>query len=158
MHYLGAGWQIQIDIVIYSICNKMHTPIIVIAVLITSNKCSSIWLHDNSTSRLDESKSMKIMVGKLTISLFRLLLLLLLVFMVSEQLKIYIENNDVSSLSYKKFKHHHQDSYPTFSICVVLYDGVLFEKALTNSSKPYWNFIREIRYSFYSLLCNIVNI
>ena len=82
------------------------------------------------------------MVGKLTILLFRLLLLLLLVFMVSEQLKIYIENNDVSSLSYKKFKHHHQDSYPTFSICVVLYDGVLFEKALKNSSKSYWNFIR----------------
>ena len=74
----------------------------------------------------------------------KILILLLMLFapMVSEQLKIYIDNHDVSSLLYKKFKGHHQDTYPTFSICVVLYDGALFEESLRNSSKPYWNFIR----------------
>ena len=62
--------------------------------------------------------------------------------MVSEQLKIYINNDDVSSLLYKNYQHHQQDVYPTFSVCIVLYDGILFQQALGNLSKPYWNFIR----------------
>ena len=81
-------------------------------------------------------------ITKITIILFKLILFILLVFMVYEQLKIYISNDDVSSLLYKKFKHHQQDVYPTFSVCIVLYDGILFQHALGNLSKPYWNFIR----------------
>ena len=74
--------------------------------------------------------------------LFKMALCGLLVEMVYEQCKIYIDNDDVSSLLYKKFKHHQEDVYPTFSICIVLYDGGMFEHKLGNLSIPYYHFVR----------------
>ena len=41
--------------------------------------------------------------------LFKIALCGLLAEMVYEQCKIYIDNDDVSSLLYKKFKHHQED-------------------------------------------------
>ena len=74
--------------------------------------------------------------------LFKIALCGLLAEMVYEQCKIYIDNDDVSSLLYKKFKHHQEDVYPTFSICIVLYDGGMFKNRLGNLSIPYYHFVR----------------
>ena len=76
--------------------------------------------------------------------LFKIALFGLLTQMIYEQAKIYIDNDDVSSLLFKKFQHHQEDIYPTFSICVVYYDGGLFRPKLGESSKGYWNFIRGV--------------
>ena len=76
--------------------------------------------------------------------LFKIFLFILLAAMVYEQLKTYIKNDDVSSLLYKKYKHHKEDVYPTFSVCVVLYDGGIFKHELGDSSWPYWNFVRGL--------------
>ena len=76
--------------------------------------------------------------------LFKIALFGLLTEMIYEQAKIYIDNDDVSSLLFKKFQHHQEDIYPTFSICVVYYDGGLFKPKLGKSSIGYWKFIRGV--------------
>lgn len=67
---------------------------------------------------------------KITIILFKICLFSVLGFMVIEQLNHYFKNDDVSSLHYKKFYHHKQDTYPTFSVCIASYRGGLFKDAL----------------------------
>lgn len=76
--------------------------------------------------------------------LFKVALFGLLAEMVYEQIKAYINNDDVSSLLYKKFKHHKEDVYPAFSVCVILYNGGIFQHQLGNLSWSYWNFVRGV--------------
>ena len=68
--------------------------------------------------------------SKITIILFKICLFSVLGFMVIEQLSHYFRNDDVSSLHYKKFYHHKQDTYPTFSVCIASYRGGLFKDVL----------------------------
>ena len=62
-------------------------------------------------------------VTKGVIILFKLALFALLLYMVYIEMYQYLENNDVSSLHYKKFMGHNEDVYPTFSVCIVASHG-----------------------------------
>ena len=66
----------------------------------------------------------------------------LLIFLVGIEFQKYFENNDVSSTYYKKFENHKEDVYPTFSFCIVSYNGRLFQGALGNLTKEYWRYTR----------------
>ena len=62
--------------------------------------------------------------------------------MVYIQLNQYFANEDVSSLLYRKFRSHNEDVYPTFSVCIVSYDGRLFEKKFgKNRSSSYAKYL-----------------
>ena len=74
--------------------------------------------------------------------MFKFALFAFLGYMVYIQLKEYFSNQDVSSLLYKKFQHHKEDIYPTFSVCIVSYNGRLFEEKLGNMTKLYWKYLR----------------
>ena len=73
--------------------------------------------------------------------LFNLGLLVLLTQMIYQQSKIFLENADVSSMLYKNFENHNEQSYPTFSVCIKQSRGTMFQESLGNLSVPYWNFI-----------------
>ena len=47
--------------------------------------------------------------------------------MVYQQFKLYIHNEDSSSLSYRAFNHEEKDLYPTFSICLHSNEGGIFK-------------------------------
>ena len=72
---------------------------------------------------------------------FRLICLVILTFLVGLEFQKYLENHDVSATTYKSFKHHKQDVYPTFSFCIVSYSGRLFEGVLGNFTTFYWKFL-----------------
>ena len=74
--------------------------------------------------------------------IFKVLLFAVLMKIVYEQLRSYIDNNDASSIFIQKFKSHKENLYPTISICIVDYNGLLFQTALGNLSKSYWNYAR----------------
>ena len=82
------------------------------------------------------------LITKITIILFKCALFCLLAYMVYIQLSQYFANEDVSSLLYKKFTNHNEDVYPTFSVCIVSYDGRLFEKKFgKNRSSSYSEYL-----------------
>ena len=83
---------------------------------------------------------MSIMVKGLR-KLFNFGLLVLLTQMIYQQSKIFLENADVSSMLYKNFENHNEQSYPTFSVCIKQSRGTMFQESLGNLSVPYWNFI-----------------
>lgn len=77
--------------------------------------------------------------------LFKLTCFVLVGHMVYLQFQEYVGNYDVSSVYYKKFNDDKDDVYPTFSVCLVLYDGQLFRDSLGNLSRSYWRFIRGLQ-------------
>ena len=47
--------------------------------------------------------------------------------MVYQQFKLYIDNEDSSSVSYRAFNQEEKDLYPTFSICLHSQEGGIFK-------------------------------
>ena len=82
--------------------------------------------------------------------------------MVYIQVSQYFANEDVSSLLYKKFTNHNEDNYPTFSVCIVSYDGRLFEKKFGNWSSSYQKYLlghkKEDAYTFANIKFDNVGI
>ena len=58
---------------------------------------------------------------------FQITCIWLVLFMVYQQFKLYIHNEDSSSLSYRAFNQDEKDLYPTFSICLHSKEGGIFK-------------------------------
>ena len=58
---------------------------------------------------------------------FQITCIWLVLFMVYQQFKLYIHNEDSSSLSYRAFNQEEKDLYPTFSICLHSIEGGIFK-------------------------------
>ena len=76
-----------------------------------------------------------------TIAFFKLNLFVFLGYMVYTEISQYFANEDVSSLLYKEFDSHDEDIYPTFSVCIVYFNGGLFKEKLKGLSRLYWKFL-----------------
>ena len=76
-----------------------------------------------------------------TIAFFKLNLFVFLGYMVYTEISQYFANEDVSSLLYKEFHSHNEDIYPTFSVCIVYFNGGLFKEKLKGLSRLYWKYL-----------------
>ena len=83
-------------------------------------------------------------------SIFTVICLCSLGYMIYLEIERFLENNDSSSISFRKFNKSPKDEYPTFTICIgtiyylEIFDNVYLNQTFNLSSKIYSEVLRGI--------------